>query len=255
MKSRYALVFILIMLSISLWSYADAPVETYYFERSQIPDDILRETKGVLTVSIIDPKAYAEYYNQSVIKDMPYISVFKKQKNLLKKIGVLDMTGVSTPTGGQYGPSIWHRFPVTNAQGVYLEIIYNLPKRKKCWVDFSELKSSLSPEKPVLNWFTNQYSSETVSVDIFYLTRDNAIKLYDSPSLESSSHIITPQSEILSSYGAYDVRALQIIERMNGFGRLVENIGLDRPPRRIGWIRLRDENGLLMVWPIMGLSC
>jgi hypothetical protein len=254
MKNRYTLVFILILLSMPLWCYADAPVETYYFERSQIPDDILRETKGVLTISIIDTKAYTEYYNQSVIKDMPYISIFKKGKNSFEKIGVLDKVDIRTPTGGQYGPSTWYRFPVTNAQGVYLEIIYNLPKRKKCWVDFSELKLSLSPEKPVLNWFTNQYSSETVSVDIFYLTRDNVIKLYDSPSLESSSHIITPQSEILTSYGAYDVRALQIIERMKGFGHLVENIGLDRPPRSIGWIRLRNENGLLMVWPIMGAS-
>lgn len=255
MKRPLLIVLTAMIMAISSQGYSDAPVETYFLEKTQIPDNVLRETKAVLTVNIIDPKAYAEYYNQPNLKLAPYITVYKKTGNSFKKMGILEKAQIKTPTGGNYGPSTWYRFPVTNSKGEYFEIIYDISEHKKCWVNFSELKSSLSGEKPVLDWFTTQPSSEPVSVDIFFLTRNKEIRVYTSPTSGSPSQALTPQSDILRTSEVYDDRAFQIIERKNGFGHLGVNQGCDRPARSVGWIRLRDENGRLLVWPIMGLSC
>ncbi len=253
---KLLLIFLATMITtIPSQSHSDAPVETYFLEKTQIPDNVLRETKAVLTVNMIDPKTYAEYYNQPNINQAPYISVYKKVGNSFKKMGVLEKVQIKTPTGGEYGPSAWYRFPVTNSKREYFEIIYDILEHKKCWVNFSELKSSLSGEKPGLDWFTTRSSSEPVSVDIFFLTRNKEIRVYTSPTSGSPSQALTPQSEILRTSAVYDARAFQIIESKNGFGHLGVNQGCDRPARSIGWIRLRDENGRLLVWPIMGLSC
>jgi hypothetical protein len=255
MKRLPLIVLTAMIMAIPSQGYSDAPVETYFLEKTQIPDNVLRETKAVLTVNIIDPKAYAEYYNQPNMKQAPYITVYKKAGNSFKKMGVLEKAQIKTPTGGKYGPITWYRFPVTNSKREYFEIIYDILGNKKCWVNFSELKSSLSGEKPVLDWFTTQPSSEPVSVDIFFLTRNKEIRVYTSPTSGFPSQVLTPQSEILRTRSVYDDRAFQIIERKNGFGHLVVNRGCDIPGRSIGWIRLRDENGRLLVWPITGLSC
>ena len=246
---------LVIILTISFQCYADAPYETYFLDRTQIPDNILRNTKAVLTVNITDPKAYAEYYGKSKIMDTPYISIFKKNETSFNKIGILNKADIKTPTGGEYGPISWYRFPVIDWQGEFLKIVYNLSEQKKCWVNFSELKSSSIYDQPVLNQFTNQSSSETVTVDIFYLTKKNEIKLYNAPSLKSASQIVTPASKILTSSGAYDAGAFQIVEQKNGLARLVHTFGLDMPTQSIGWIRLRDKNGLLLLWPILGYGC
>jgi hypothetical protein len=255
MKKLLLIALTAMIMAIPSQGYSDAPVETYFLEKTQIPDNVLKETKAVLTVSIIDPKAYAEYYNQPNMKQAPYITVYKKAGNSFKKIGVLGKAQIKTPTGGHYGPGAWYRFPVTHSKGEYLEVIYDILEHQKCWINFSELKSSLSGEKPALDWFTTQSSSEPVSVDIFFLTRNKEIRVYTSPTSRSPSQGLTPQSEILRTSEVYDARAFQIIERKNGFGKFVVNQGCDRPGRSIGWIRLRDENGRLLVWPIMGLSC
>lgn len=242
------------IMAISSQSYSDAPVEAYFLERTQIPDNALKETKAVLTVSIIDPKTYAEYYRQPKMRPAPYIAVYKKEGNSFKKISILEKAQIRTPTGGEYGPSVWYRFPVINSKEEYLEIMYDISQYKTCWVNFHELKSSLSGEKPALDWFTTQSSSEPVSIDIFFLTGKKGIRVYTSPPSGSPSQILTPQSEILRMSGIYDNRAFLIIERKNGFGHLAVNEDSDRPARNIGWIPLRDENGRLLVWPIMGLS-
>jgi hypothetical protein len=253
---RPLLIFLAAMImAIPSQGYSDAPVETYFLGVTQIPDNVLRETKAVLTVNIIDPKAYAEYYNQPNVKQTPYIAVYKKEGNSFKKMGVLEKAQIKTPTGGEYGPKTWYRLPVTNSKGEYFEIIYDIFGNKKLWVNFSELKSSLSGEKPILDWFATQPSTEPVSVDIFFLTRNKEIRVFASPTPGSPSQALTPQSEILRTNEVYDDRAFQIIERKNGFGHLGVNQGCDRPARSIGWIRLRDEKGRLLVWPITGLGC
>jgi hypothetical protein len=255
MKKMLWIVIAAMIMAIPSQGYSDAPVETYFLERTQIPDNVLREMKAVLTVRIIDPKAYAEYYSQPNMKQAPYITVYKKTGNSFKKMGILEKAQIKTPTGGEDRPSTWYRFPVTNSKGEYFEIIYDILGNKKCWVNFSELKSLLSGEKPVLDWFTTQPSSEPISVDIFFLTRNKEIRVYTSPTSGSPSQALTPQSEILRTNEVYDDRAFQIIERKNGFGHLGVNQGCDRPARSIGWIRLRDEKGRLLVWPITGLGC
>ncbi len=75
--------------------------------------------------------------------DTLYISIFKKNETLFNKIGIFNKADIKTPTGGEYGPVSWYRFPVIDRQESFLEIVYNLNKKKKCWVNFSELKSSL----------------------------------------------------------------------------------------------------------------
>jgi len=97
---RPLLIFLAAMImAIPSQGYSDAPVETYFLGVTQIPDNVLRETKAVLTVNIIDPKAYAEYYNQPNVKQTPYIAVYKKEGNSFKKMGVLEKAQIKTPTG------------------------------------------------------------------------------------------------------------------------------------------------------------
>lgn len=256
MKNKILPVFIFMILAISFRGHADSPDETYFLERKQIPDSFLREAQAVLTLAILDPKAYAAYYQKTEVKSKPYISVFQKGKNGFAKLGLLNETEIMTPTGGEYGPAKWYRFPVIGGRETYLEIIYNLPENKRCWVNLAELEHSLSGEKPVLEWFTTRHASKKhVSVDIFYLARNNEITLCNGPGLKYPCRTATPRSEIVQSHGTYDAAAFILLERRNGFGRLGKSRGADSPPMPIGWIRLRDENGLLMVWPIISPGC
>jgi hypothetical protein len=134
-----------------------------------------------------------------------------------------------------------------------LQLLCNLAQQRRCWVKPAELVKLWSPrgkDAPQPLWF--DAGGEALAVDLFFLSRDNSIRLYPRPDRNAAWQVLTPASVALSSFGAYDPRALQLSERENGFGLLVEIGGCDALPRSIGWVPLRDEKGLLLVWPIMG---
>jgi hypothetical protein len=231
---------------------ADAPQESYFVERAQIADAVLRDTRGVLTVGLVDAQADAGAYAGTPSA----IPLYREAQDGFVRDGSLPAQEIAIPSGGEYDGMRWYRFPVTARRGVYLQLLCNLPQQRRCWVKPAELARPWSPhgrDAPQPLWFDE--GGEATAVDLFFLSRDNQIRLYPRPDRAAAWQVITPASKALSSYGAYDPRALQLSEYKNGFGHLVEVGGCDAPPRSIGWVPLRDEKGLLLVWPIMGAGC
>ena len=245
-------VLLTLTLVLPLNSRGDAPMENYLVNRAEIPDEVLQNTYGVLTVGLLSPQADTNAYAGTPSS----IPLYRHSDNGFVADGVLRAEAIVTPSDCEYDGVHWYRFPITATQGDYLQLVCNLPEQRRCWVKPAELAKPWSPhgaEPPQPLWFDK--GSDPFTVDIFFLSHGNEIQLYDRPSTDSPRLTITPSSKQLSSYGAYDPRALQLNERKNGFGHLVEVTGCDTPPRSIGWVRLRDSAGMLQIWPIMGLGC
>jgi hypothetical protein len=184
------------------------------------------------------------------------LPIYRKQSGGFIAAGTLKMEQILTPSGGVYEGMHWYRFPVLAAEGDYLQLICNLAEGRRCWIKPAELARPWSPggkEAPQSLWFAD--GGDPLTIDLFFLARDEQTFLYTRPQLDAPRQRITPASKLLSSYEAYDPRALQLSERKNGFGHLVKITGCDTPPHSIGWVRLRDDQGLLQVWPIMGAGC
>lgn len=212
---------------------ADAPYEKYYVTYSPELRRILQETIGILTI------------NSGVKKGKEIKTYFREGENFntnkvlnAKETNPLSNYGFHPPVNDSLISN--YRYPLIASDEDFLCIVYDVKNGLKTWVNKKELEKDfyvsivMIDSLPIPNRFL---------VNIFYFTYSGNRKLYDQPNRESKFRIISKGKR-------YNL--LKIIEQEEEFVKLgVVRYNYETSEEEIepiGWVRTRDNEGMLMFW-------
>jgi len=218
----------------SILLFGDAPVEKYHVTYSSELKQILKETIGILTIN-------------SGVKGGRKIETYSKNDKDFKLSETLDVIKETTPVSNFGWQPILsdslvtnYRYPVTAENGDYLEIVYDAKKGSKTWVNTKELEK---------NFYLTIIMIDSIStplnfwVDIFYFTNSGKRKVYEQPNRNSNFKIISKKEQ---------KHLLEIIEQKGEFIKLgIVHYNYETSEDKIepiGWVRTRDNEGMLMFW-------
>ena len=221
---------------------ADAPTEVQLVEPSDLPDSILIQ---VIAIANIDQEPGTS----------SAIPRFTQHESDFTQVGYLNLCGCvpfsrygwfgydgdvhSTPIGGVA------RFPVIEASGRYIRIVTNPHLNSSEWVERPQERTSW---RSGLVW-TDSLTNSPVWLDPFFLPGKDSVVVYDSPGGKPCG--------LLAKNGTPG--ALRAVEQIGDFVK-VEAVVLgyfDATPTvsPVGWIRVRDPKGHLLVWLRDFCSC
>lgn len=206
---------------------ADAPWELYHLDARQFRD---RESvRGVLTVGgdLAQTQTLTAFVGPDRTDTQPAVR-WEPVSNF------------------DYHPSIepdyvfGARFPILGRSGDYLAIA-PLPGSYGFWYRVADLERLFPGAVAAATWFDRIDTSGDVGVDIFYFTRDSQRKLYERPAPDAPSRVLTGNPDwfpmvfwITGQAGDY----VQISEYLLDEDRF----------RPLGWVRIHDDEGRLMIW-------
>lgn len=230
---------------------SDAPVEEFSIKLGDIPEAVLKDAKGAVSIMCLDSAFMKKYHNKTVPEVM--VALYADTDDGLKKDKTIDIRETRPLSGWLFDGTRVRRFPVVDRKGSFLNIVYDVEKDMRGWIDPKDL-SALMPsgwgKSANVMWFENGKFGDYDHVDIFELLPDKRRKLYDKPSGNASGRWVDPTSGILRDLGN-----LIAIEQRNGFIRLGVYDPCEGTRKKFKWIRIRDQKGRLTVWPHVGLSC
>jgi hypothetical protein len=238
-RYKYNIVFIGILLIVTVRALdADAPYERYSMEFSDSLKVILKQTRGILTVN-------------SRESGCDTLTLFEKNGGNFKKIKKIDVLNESVPISNfGYEQPIRenyvtaYRFAVISKNDRYVQVIYNIRKNLSGWLSFEELNKKYSIMLIMFNENVNLTKALNF-VSIYRFTLSGKRKVYKRPIWNSSYKIISKNDP------KYDVLFV-ILEIKNGFARIAHyDFDMNQIKETIdpiGWIRIWDDEGMLLIW-------
>ncbi len=219
----------------SILLFGDAPFEKYHVTYSPELRHTLKETIGILIIN-------------SGVKRGRELQTYSKNDKDFKLSETLDVIKETIPISNfGYQPIVLdssvqnYKYPLTAGNGDYLEFVYDTKKGSKTWINTKELEKNfcltiiMIDSIPIPSRFF---------VDIFYFTNSGKRKLYKQANRNSSFKIISKEEQ---------KPLLEIIEQKEEFFRLgiyhfYDIESKDNWTEPIGWVRIRDDKGMLLFW-------
>jgi hypothetical protein len=214
--------------------FSEIPYEFYRVKYNEISRDVLKNTIGILTINSgtlggTELRGYSRAGNRfsydttiKVEETIP-ISNFDYQPRLREMSGV-----------GNY------RYPIVGAFEKFMCITYDPKKNLRTWISLKETEEKFEVNIVMLD---SMLKSKDYYLDIFYSTESGRKKVYNEPKMGVRFHIISKDKYSL----------IVLLGQKNGFlriGYVKSGIGIDEQKvvESPGWIRIRDDKGLLTIW-------
>jgi len=236
MENRINKIVILGVVSLlySSFLFADAPYEKYHVAYENISKDVLKNTIGILTI------------NSGVKKGTELKTYSRIGKQFIYNTTLRIKETIPVSNFG-YHPPIEelnienYRYPIVAKFGEYLCIVYDPIKNSKTWINIEELEKNFYTSIVMLD---NIETPSSFFVDIFYFTKNGRRRLYKEPKKNADFIIISKDK--------YGDSLLSIIAQKNEFVKIgVVTVNFDTYEESIkplGWIRIRDDKGMLRLW-------
>ena len=228
------IIIIAISLSYLLPLFADAPYEKFHVPYNDQLRTVLKNTIGILTIINFKTRE----------KELKTYLKTKEDFTYDKSLKIRDETIPVSNCG--YHPPIFessisnYRYPIVEEFGEYLRIAYDPINNLKVWVNRKEVEENFHTSVVMLDSIKTPLPD---FVDIFYFTKSGKRKLYKEPKKDAEFTVISEDK--------YKYTLLKIIDQENGFVKMgiyhfvYQGESTIEP---IGWIRLRDDQGALMIW-------
>lgn len=193
------------------------------------------------------------------VPEVTKIELYTSESGTFTAAGALNLTDIIpisgwSWTGYKAERIITVRFPIVEKKGQYRRIVYNPLLGSTAWIDFPAMKKVFEP-RSVYN-MSETYFTETdfkqdeenpICVDLFSLSQ--AQELYKAPDASAHFDRISPLVPDPGSPSGSNYGYGYIMEIQNGFA-LVSDIDIvTGEERRIGWIKIRNNDGMLTLWP------
>ncbi|MCP4903285.1 MAG: hypothetical protein GY906_40505 [bacterium] len=274
---KYGAHFFLVVLFTALSAGADAPYERFYPDATEIKDDVLIDTIGVLTITI--PGSYTaskpnggpgnSIFDDGELRFVPEYSQLPLHAPDNAAAGTLSLQDVSPLSGYLWmgylsegtASTASLRFPIVRATGDFRQIIVDPKLDSRAWIKISEVTAIISSSglwepKPIREVYFNrpiEGEEQTIFVDLFYLLIDRSRMLYEAADATSEHRSLasstTGQSQAMPN-------ELHITRISNGFALVCIIDPCDEVPlQEVGWIKIRDNQNKLTVWLSIPLSC
>ena len=145
MKKAYfnSMWLVVFLISSILPASADAPVEEFYFKLNDIPQRILSEAKGAVTVMCLDPAFIKKYRNKVVSEFM--VPLYARTNGAFKKDKALKIGRTKPLSGWLFDGTRVRRFPAVDRNGDFMKIVYDVEKDLRAWINLQDL-SALMPK-------------------------------------------------------------------------------------------------------------
>jgi|GEM_PF-6842049 len=132
-----------------------------------------------------------------------------------------------------------YRVPITAATGVYLQIVLDPVADTRAWVSPDDLVTYANTE---ILWF-DSLARHDVTVDCASFSPSGKVELYTAPHADSlkSGAGVPPALEVIAADGGYLKVAKLVLDPATG----------DFTPKPVGWVRVRDDAGRFLIWPVM----
>jgi hypothetical protein len=209
---------------------ADGAPEEFYQPRTDIRDDALRNVIGVATVGMgPEPRGELPVYQPDAEGEFELVGSLK-----------LDETRAVSGWDGEVDSV--RRFPVLEKRGEFLLAVTDVCSNERVWIREHEWRG---PEDFVIY---NELETAFVGsgVDVISISRAEEAALYRAPS---------PDAREGSTGMEPPLDALRVMRVQGDFAQVGLFRGLEEDPEPVGWVRIRDDHGLLMAWPVMTDDC
>ncbi|MGE5693484.1 MAG: hypothetical protein ACM3YF_06875 [Candidatus Zixiibacteriota bacterium] len=141
----------------------------------------------------------------------------------------------------------YFRYPITDRSGKFLQICYDQVQQLEAWVDLEEV--GLEFETSIIKLDSIQTPS-TFFVDIFHFSPGGRCKIYSRPNGHSGVKSLSKNNP---KYFVF-----RILELKRGYAKIAAVLGMgngEEPRETLGWIKLRDEHGVLLIWVMCADLC
>jgi hypothetical protein len=212
---------------------ADEPFESYRVMRSSVAVAVLRDAIGVLTIdSGSNGGRELQTYRKRGEFWVPY-----RRLDAGKTVPISDF-GYQPVDPEKLIANF--RYPITKHEFGYVEIVLDPVADKRLWVNSAEVGKTFYVKA---EYFAHLGRMQGTLIDPFFGGSYSKRRVFMIPDLSAESLEITD--------GAYSVR-----EERNGFLLLVPFGSMDDPPAEpVGWLPIRDADGLLTIWLILVDNC
>jgi hypothetical protein len=249
---------------------ADAPVEKYHVTFGPGLRTALRGTIGVLTISAHRHdtaavlKVYAEFGVKPIRRGAPktaspglpsapdtwIASAGPREQPLGGSIVGVSNGTIPVSNFGYYPPPgpyavDEYRYPITARQGRYLQIVIDPIDNRRRWLDPEEVEKDFRARVVMFDSLATVGPGE-IFLDVFRFTPDRRCRLYNAPSPDADFKVISE-----ADTAGY---LLSVLEVRGGFARVGNYIvNYENQPEApkvvpLGWVRIWDDEGVLLVW-------
>jgi hypothetical protein len=209
---------------------ADEFAEEFYQPRTDIRDDALRDVLGVATVGMgPEPRSELPVYQPGADGEF-------------ELVGSLPLDDTRAISGWDGEVESVRRYPVVEKRGAFLLAVTDVRTGERVWIREHEWRG---PEDFVI-YDELETAFVGAGVDIISLSRAEEAALYRSPSPEAREGTTAMQPPL---------DALRVMRVQGDFAQVGLFRGLEEDPEPVGWIRIRDDHGVLMAWPVMTDDC
>jgi len=230
-------------------TFANGPAEHFHVKPSEIPTSVLRDTVGVLTLFTCLGNTDV---SQCTLGDQALQLLDAPSSRSARPLAQPLRSTVPISSNGHDHEAFtlavfeW-RFPVVAVQSSFVRIVYDVPRNLRAWVS---LPHAISGNRGFFTSFKRLLASRAKQrffLDPLFLRGGAPAQLYASASREHPTRLISEQVEILIPVAYRD-----------GFVLVRSATARDSDsasPSVLGWLPIRDEKGLLLLWLVNSVTC
>jgi hypothetical protein len=235
----------------------DAPAEQFLVPAEKIHPKALQEVRGVLTVTFAELDYYIDIKMEPAkLLTYKYTDTTGHQATRF----FLTIENTKALSGIDYSGVIIRRFPIVQYGDSFVQIIYNVEKNLRAWiqvVDNKYARTSVGQLVPASSMLFTPGKNLSYSFDVFYLLKGKKRIFYQTPNETSATIPVSSDQDfdiIPWRERKENVSSFTITEMENGFAKVNTQSGADGELLFAGWVKI-FVGGKLTVWEFETRGC
>jgi hypothetical protein len=210
------------------------PVEELYLSREELPDGVLRGLLGVATVQVFAGTPWV-------------LPRFEPGASGFVATGEVVLVQTQAVSGWTYADEALRRYPVVDRKGAFLQVILDARTGERAWL---QEQPELGPRPTVSFHALDAEGLEGSGIDLHsLLAPDEGVTFYEAPSPGAPRVRGIPEG-VVNMPGL-----LRWLRREGDFVLIGADRGLTEEVQALGWVRLKDTQGTLRLWPMWPSGC
>jgi hypothetical protein len=242
-----------VLLLVGGTAFADAPVENWVIPPEEV-GDAARKAAGAIALTFEIPEDARKFQSREVAETQ--LRLYTKDREEFREARVVRSADVRPVS-----ETIWEarrstRLPLLNETADYVEVMYDVKSGACGWFYKQDLRypEGSAMREPQIDWMDGRLQAFDYPRTwlLFPWAPGHVVSVYAGPSLLEKFVSVKIQGRDVEIGGRkLDFETLAVTGTANGFAELVHD-RRELGAQHLGWVRLRDDAGRLLVWPGTG---
>lgn len=254
MKNLHSIRYISLLLLIPLnLLFADGPWEKFHIPLADISKEVLRDAIGILTIHQGVKKGGTEF---KVIKLLNSSFIYTdtllvKETYPISNFGYQRREGVKSSPGSLFEVISNYRYPIVERRDGHLMVVTDPIKNTRVWLSEKDLQQDYYLSVVLFDDVMTFKSCTSCFIEISHFTSEEERKVYSRPD-SNSEWTLLHKNELRGAIKLSEISGNFINIAKPIVKEIESHYFYSDELEEIGWIQLRDEDGLLTIW-IKGL--